>query len=101
LSSLDAAALLTNLEKVTVAARLRLDEYACKDYDFINGHSEVYLSRKKEGFFIINDWQSSAHTNITTAAADARCAGFFTEPHPLYAGPSQAEINFDKKSFHR
>jgi tRNA A37 threonylcarbamoyladenosine modification protein TsaB len=101
LSALDAAALLTNFEKVSIAARLRLDEYACRDYDFKNGHSEIYLSRKKDNFIYINNGQSSAYTNLTLAIAEARCGQFLIKPQPLYIVPSQAEINFDKKSFYR
>ncbi|MDR2400070.1 MAG: hypothetical protein LBD73_00285 [Deferribacteraceae bacterium] len=101
LSALDAAALLTSLEKVSVAARLRLDEYACRDYDFKNGHSEVYLTGKIGGLISVNNGADSAYTNLSAAVAKQGCKEFLREPEPLYVLPSQAEINFDKKSFHR
>jgi tRNA A37 threonylcarbamoyladenosine modification protein TsaB len=101
LSSLDAAAVLSGLEKVSVAARLRLDEYACRDYDFKNGHSEVYLSGGGNGFLTVNDGASSVFTSLSEAIAAEGCERFLREAEPLYITPSQAEINFDKKSFHR
>jgi tRNA A37 threonylcarbamoyladenosine modification protein TsaB len=101
LSALDAAALLSGLEKVSVAARLRLDEYARRDYDFKKGHSDIYLCGDTEGALTVNNGAASAYTNLSSAIAEAGCELFLREPEPLYVIPSQAEINFDKKSFHR
>jgi tRNA A37 threonylcarbamoyladenosine modification protein TsaB len=101
LSALDAAAILSGLEKVSVAARLRLDEYARRDYDFKKGHSDIYLSCITEGALAVNNGAESAYTNLSSAIAAAGCEYFLRQPEPLYVVPSQAEINFDKKSFHR
>lgn len=101
ISSLDAAALLSGKERINVAARLRMKEYASKRFDFISGvHSGIVvenLHSMQDDYIFINDGHSDI--NLTLALADDRFDIFLTDAAPIYVKRSEAEINFDKKCF--
>jgi tRNA threonylcarbamoyl adenosine modification protein YeaZ len=102
ISTLDAIAITSGQEKISVAAKLKLDEYAARDYDFINNQfSDIYITDKNllnKNCIIADEYMQ---TNIISEAiANARSEFFLCEPAPLYVKKSEAEINFDKKSHH-
>jgi tRNA threonylcarbamoyl adenosine modification protein YeaZ len=103
ITSLDAAALCLKDKKFSVACKLRLKEYAVRDYDFsLNKHSEYYYSvenKLPEDTFIINGKNPAALTlNLSLAIMNEYFGSFLINWLPFYMQKSEAEIQFDKKS---
>jgi len=97
ISSLDAAALLSGKTRLTAAAKLKLDEYVCKTYDFISQQYSI-LSVAAVSELPADTLMVGAAMNLAESVADSRCERFIQEASPLYIRRSEAEINFDKKS---
>jgi len=100
ISALDAAALISGKTRLTVAAKLKLDEYVYRTYDFITRQYSVLsvdtISGLPKDTLIVG-----AAMNLAESIADDRCDFFIQEATPLYVRRSDAEINFDKKSDRR
>jgi tRNA threonylcarbamoyl adenosine modification protein YeaZ len=103
LSALDAAALLSGKERVSVAARLKPGEYAVKTYDFaaaLFGKAEVMLNGQlpADCIFVNSGAENTPGSEVLTSAVLLPgCELFLGEPAPEYIRPSEAELNFDKK----
>ncbi len=98
ISALDAAALVSGESRLTAAAKIKLNEYACRTYDFIlprYSDLSVVTADELPGDVIM---AGSSSLNLAEAVADARCGFFIQKAVPLYVKRSEAEINFDKKS---
>lgn len=103
LSSLDAAALISGRDRVRVAARLRMNEYAVKSYDFsTGGYSAVELQElyppDGDTVFINGKINTKGYECLSKAIIDPRVFDFIGSASPVYVKKSEAEINFDKKS---
>ncbi len=103
ISSLDAAALCLNTNKLSVACKLRMKEYAVRNYDFENNNFSDYHYLLENDLpndtFIINGNMSTALTlNLTLAIINKRFGFFLRDYIPFYMQKSEAEIQFDKKS---
>jgi tRNA threonylcarbamoyl adenosine modification protein YeaZ len=103
LTALDAAAIIADAGELTVACPLRISEYAVKEFNFTTGsHSNIYIASNIENNLkpdiIINNAArtTKGFANLTKAIA-FDCRPFLHACEPVYAAPSQAEINFDKK----
>lgn len=99
ISSLDAAALISGHDKVATAVRLRGTLYGYRTYDFATGYFSDYLTDKfdnTDNFFVVNG-QSNYH-DLSRAILSDRFDQFISGYAPMYMRPSEAEINFDKKS---
>ncbi|MDR2884217.1 MAG: tRNA (adenosine(37)-N6)-threonylcarbamoyltransferase complex dimerization subunit type 1 TsaB [Deferribacteraceae bacterium] len=100
LSSLDAAAVLAKSDSVSVAAKLKLNEYAIRQYNFVeNIFSDVIIVDKSEiDSKCVVVGESFALHSLPEAISDVCADNFLQPPAPLYVRKSEAEINFDKKS---
>ena len=104
ISALDAAAILSGKREVQVSAKLKFDEYVTKSYDFDNKNfSELSVVAKNNipESILINSGSEDTpgYENLTTVATHPYNALFLTNPVPEYVRASEAELNFDKKSF--
>ncbi len=103
ITSLDAAALCSGKDKLSVACKLRLKEYAVRDYDFINDtYSDYYYITENDlnsNTLVINGKTPTALTlNLTLAIINKNFKFFLRDYLPFYMQKSEAEIQFDKKS---
>lgn len=104
LTSLDAAALLSGKSNITVCARLKLDEFVFRRYCFEEHRfSELAvtdISKLPEECICVNSGSLSTkgYETLTGAILAPGYERFLTEGLPEYVRPSEAEINFDKKS---
>ncbi|MGA1845887.1 tRNA (adenosine(37)-N6)-threonylcarbamoyltransferase complex dimerization subunit type 1 TsaB [Deferribacter abyssi] len=100
ITSLDAAALILNKYtkqvKISVATKLRLNEYAYREYDFkMNKYSDYLIVKKDEissNTYILGDY----YINVTRCYDHSLFKDFIRGYEPFYMRKSQAEINFDK-----
>ncbi|MDR0453302.1 MAG: tRNA (adenosine(37)-N6)-threonylcarbamoyltransferase complex dimerization subunit type 1 TsaB [Deferribacteraceae bacterium] len=97
ISALDAAALISGKTILTVAAKLKLDEYVLRTYNFISSVYSVLSVVTSDGL-PEDAFMADSAMNLAESAADIRSEIFIQEASPLYVKCSEAEINFDKKS---
>lgn len=101
ISSLDAAALVTGKEMVTVAAKLRAKEHVRRCYDFSANTISDYEFVDRE---VLGDNSIVLHTSSTEgldlskALLNDRFDHFVREYTPFYMRKSEAEISFDNRS---
>ncbi|MGA1862298.1 tRNA (adenosine(37)-N6)-threonylcarbamoyltransferase complex dimerization subunit type 1 TsaB [Deferribacter thermophilus] len=101
ISTLDAAALVINKfynrDSFRVGIKLRLKEYAVREYNFgLNNFSDYRvenLNSTQDLMFV-----DKLEIPLTYAYLHKKFEHFVTDYNPFYMRKSQAEINFDKKS---
>ena len=103
ISALDAAALISGNKQPTVAASIRLNEYAVKHYNFSeNIYSDIelqFLQPTVDDIIFVNGKQNTAGFDcLTKAILHPEADAFYRDTAPVYVKRSEAEINFDKKS---
>lgn len=99
ITSLDAFAVSVALERVSVGMKLIGNNYAVREYDFVNGEYGEYLQVRGEEIarfenLVIIDEQSYNVSNILGLKGLEQ---FFCDPVPFYIRKSEAEINFEKR----
>lgn len=99
ITSLDAFALSVGLERGSVGMKLIGNNYAVREYDFVNGEYGEYLQVRGEEIarfenLVIIDEQSYNVSNILGLKGLEQ---FFCDPAPFYVRKSEAEINFEKR----
>lgn len=99
ISSLDAAAIISGKDIVTTAVKLRGKLYGYRTYDFIKNEYSDYLTSKFDGtdnLFVVNS--GGVNYDQSRALLSNKFEQFIGDYAPMYMRPSEAEINFDKKS---
>jgi len=99
ISSLDAAALVSGKKVVKTAVKLRGRVYGYRHYDFEKDDYSEYFTGKIENleeYYIINS--GGEWFDLSKALASDKFELFVRDYSPMYMRPSEAEINFDKKS---
>lgn len=98
ISSLDAAAVVSGLDNVKTAVKLRGRLYGYREYDFINEKFSDFMTEKlddTDGFLVINS--GGEWTDLSKAILSERFNMFIRDYSPMYMRASEAEINFDKR----
>jgi len=99
ISSLDAAAIISGMDKVKTAVKLRGRLYGYREYDFVLGTYSDYLTDKFDDvsdFLVINS--GGEWSDLSRAVLSDKFDRFITDYSPKYMRASEAEINFDKRS---
>lgn len=98
-SSLDAAAIVSNKEIIKTAVKLRGTLYGYREYNFSESVYSDYITEKLENtdeYLVVNsgaDWP-----DLSKAILSEKFGSFITDYSPMYMRKSEAEINFDKRS---
>lgn len=95
LTSLDAAALISGVDNVKVAVKLKLNEYAVRNYDFLNkAFSDIEVDELADidGYIA---GQSAGEFILSEAILNSEYEFFLGEALPEYVRVSEAERNFD------
>ncbi|KAA0258071.1 tRNA (adenosine(37)-N6)-threonylcarbamoyltransferase complex dimerization subunit type 1 TsaB [Deferribacter autotrophicus] len=100
ITSLDAAALRLNkdknVDKISVATKLRLNEYAYREYDFKENKFSDYLVIKEDEISSDTYVLNKKYIDLTRCYEHSLFKDFLRGYEPFYMRKSQAEINFDK-----
>ncbi|GAB7141185.1 hypothetical protein RsTz2092_11500 [Deferribacterales bacterium RsTz2092] len=100
-SSLDAAAIVSGLERLALAVRIRFGEYAVRSYDFTNNiFSDVYISKESalEKDVLIIGTRDSQLSCITEAIMHGHWTSFACEPVAYYVKRHEAEESLAQTS---
>lgn len=98
MSSLDAAALISGMDTVKTAVKLRGRLYGYREYDFKRSVFSDYITEKLDNtdeYLVVNS--GGQWPDLSKALLSPRFNEFVRDYSPMYMRPSEAEINFDKR----
>ena len=105
LSSMDIQAVSVNKDLVKVVSRLKGNEFAYKEYDFLNNQISDYtvlnIPNNELSNYILVNTDNEFKPDYLNAIKSGKLIDFRTDCSPIYLRKSEAEINLDKKSQHR
>lgn len=102
LSSMDVQAISKNQDHVKCISRLKGEEFAYREYDFINNTFSDYkvlnISNSNLDDYTLVNTDNKFKPDYLNALKSGKLLNFRTECSPIYLRKSEAEINLDKKS---